>query len=204
VKWLQKFSEEKIKGNMSKQTSVVVIGGSAGSFTPLLKILKLLPENFRNPVIVILHRLKNVDSDIERLISSALNKTHVKEPEDKDEIKPGYIYLAPRNYHLLVEEDKTFSLDYSELVDYSRPSINVTMQSVSNVYGKQVAGIVLCGANSDGAAGLQAIIKNGGTAIVQQPSTCEYAAMPRAAMEMNKEALVLSPEGIADFLRNHL
>lgn len=189
---------------MDKQLSVIAIGGSAGSFTPLLNILKLLPANFPHPVIVVLHRLKNVDSDIERLISFTLNKTQVREPEDKDEIKPGYIYLAPRNYHLLIEEDKTFSLDYSELVDYSRPSINVTMQSIATVYGKRVTGIVLCGANSDGAAGLQSIIKNGGTGIVQQPSTCEYAAMPRAAIEMNKEAMVLSPEGIADFLKNHL
>jgi len=204
MKWQQKFLGEKTNGNMNKQLSVIAIGGSAGSFTPLLKILKLLPESFLHPVIIILHRLKNVDSDIDRLISSALNRTKVREPEDKDEIKPGYIYLAPRNYHLLVEEDKTFSLDYSELVDYSRPSINVTMQSISAVYGKHVTGIVLCGANSDGASGLQSIIQNGGTGIVQQPSTCEYAAMTHAAIEMNKEAMVLSPEGIADFLKNHL
>jgi len=188
---------------MDENLSLIVIGGSAGSYTGLLTILKKLPKNFLHPIVVILHRLKNVDSDIDKLMASALKRTFVKEPEDKEEIKPGYIYLAPRNYHLLVEEDDSFSLDYSEMVDYSRPSINVTMQSFASVYGKRVTGIVLCGANNDGAAGLKSILENGGTAIAQQPSTCEYPAMPLAAVELNKAAKVLTPADIGDFLVNN-
>ncbi|WP_153800432.1 chemotaxis protein CheB [Foetidibacter luteolus] len=176
---------------------IVVMGGSAGSYTPLVSVLKRLSPGFSIPIIIVLHRLRNVESEIDKLLSMALGRDKIKEPEDKENIQPGYIYLAPRNYHLLVEENGCFGLDYSELVDYSRPSINITMQSVASVYQENVTGVLLSGANSDGASGLLSVSRHGGTAIVQSPATCEYATMPQAALNINTKALILSPEKIA-------
>ena len=135
-----------------------------------------------------------------RVLTVSEKGTYVREPDDKEVIQPNSIYLAPQNYHLLVEADRSFSLDYSELVNYSRPSIDVTFESLAGVYGSRVLVVLLSGANDDGARGMEAILSNGGQAIVQDPATADYAAMPQAALERNPTALVLSPDGIIQFL----
>src|SRR5690606_7668198 len=114
------------------------------------------------------------------------------EPEDKQQVRKGNIYLAPQNYHLLVEDDKCFSLDYSEQVNHSRPSIDVTFESIAKVYGPKCVGILLSGANNDGAEGIAAIIKAGGTGIVQNPETTDFPYMPKSAIYKSENARILT------------
>ncbi len=185
---------------MQDVNKIVVIGGSAGSLPILLFLLHNIPAGFTIPVVVVLHRLKNVTSELDKIVDFSKNGLQIREPEDKEPIKPGYVYFAPANYHLLVETDKTFSLDYSEPVQYSRPSIDVSFESISVVYGAGATGILLSGANEDGAAGLKEISERGGTAIVQHPETSEYPTMPRAAIKKNHSVLIYSQQQILHYL----
>jgi two-component system chemotaxis response regulator CheB len=181
-------------------TEVVVLGGSAGSLPLIISVLRVLPPGFDFTVIIVVHRLRNVASAMESILAAGNTELNVREPEDKEPIKKGMVYLAPQNYHLQIEEDKTFSLDYSEAINYSRPSIDVTFDCVAAVYGQKAVGILLSGANDDGAAGLSAIIKKGGTGIVQDPSTTDYATMPNAAIAVNGKVLIREPEDIIRYV----
>jgi two-component system chemotaxis response regulator CheB len=181
-------------------TDIVAIGGSAGSLPVIMEILKVLPEKFDFALVVIVHRLRNVSSDMQKVLASAGN-IDVHEPEDKEVIKKGMVYLAPQNYHLQLEEDKTFSLDYSEPVNFSRPSIDVTFDCVASVYGKSAVAILLSGANEDGTYGISRILKKGGVGIVQDPETAEYAIMPKAAIAKNKKALIREPDDIVNYVK---
>jgi two-component system chemotaxis response regulator CheB len=178
---------------MEKDIEIIVIGGSSGCIPVIMQIIHELPVDFKIPVVIVIHRLKNVDSQLKTMLSPARN---IIEPEDKEPVKAGGIYLAPQNYHLLLEEDKTFSLDYSEPVHFSRPSIDVTFVSASIIYKTKTIGILLSGANNDGAEGIHKIIMNGGMGIVQDPLTAENTAMPVAAININKDVQVLTPEQI--------
>lgn len=181
---------------------VIVIGGSAGSLPVLLYILQNLPANFPFIIIVVLHRLKNSVSELDKIINISKSGLTLREPDDKEPISTGYVYIAPANYHLLAEEDKTFSLDYSEPVLYSRPSIDVALESFAAVYGPHITAILLSGANEDGAAGLGHIIAKGGMAIVQAPNTADYPAMPAAGLRKNPAALIFTPSQILHYLEN--
>ncbi|MBN9296081.1 MAG: chemotaxis protein CheB [Filimonas sp.] len=180
---------------------IIVIGGSAGSLPAILNIVDKLPDNFVTPVVIVLHRLRNVVSDMSRILSASQPNFKIHEPEDKERIKQKHIYIAPQNYHLLIEDDKTISLDYSEAVNYSRPSIDVTFESVAHVFADKTTAILLSGANADGAEGAAVIAKAGGTVIIQDPETSDYPAMPMAALEMVRGALVKTPDEIVDFIR---
>jgi len=184
----------------STRKDMIVVGGSAGSLSSVISIIQSIPLTFPFTLVLVLHRMRNVNSDMARLLSAYHKGVKVKEPEDKEEIKAGIIYLAPQNYHLLIEEEYTFSLDYSEPVLYSRPSIDVTFQSAAAVYGGACAGILLSGANQDGAEGLACIVANGGTIIAQDPDTADYPAMPLAGIEASKKIQVLPPESIVRFI----
>ncbi|MCK8491005.1 chemotaxis protein CheB [Spirosoma sp. RP8] len=159
----------------------VVIGGSAGGLDVLLKVLPSLSTSFSFTVIIVLHRKNSVDSTLESLLASR-TKIPVKEVEDKDQISPGTIYIAPADYHLLIEPDLTFSLDDSEKVNYSRPSLDVTFESAADVFGPDLVGILLSGANADGTQGLVAVKKAGGTTVVQKPETAQTPFMPQQAI----------------------
>jgi two-component system chemotaxis response regulator CheB len=174
---------------------IIVLGGSSGSIPVVTQIISALPADLRIPVVIIIHRMKNVESELQLILSA---KRKIYEPEDKEQVKAGMIYLAPQNYHLLVEDDNTFCLDYSEPVNYSRPSIDVAFMSISGVYKAGTLGILLSGANKDGAEGINRIITSGGRGIVQDPSTAESQEMPGAAIKMNERAEVLSPENIVN------
>lgn len=180
-------------------TEVIAIGGSAGSLPVVMAILKALPRKFNYSVILVIHRLKNVSSEMERILADGSDQ-QIREPEDKEPIKPGVVYLAPQNYHLQIEADRTFSLDYSELVNYSRPSIDVTFECVATVFKENVVGVLLSGANADGAAGLDMIIRKGGVGIVQDPASAEYKLMPQSALQKNKSISSRSPEDIIDYI----
>lgn len=184
-----------------RKCDIVVIGGSSGSIPVLIKILKAIPLAFNATIVIVVHRLKNVHSDLRNILS---DKHIITEPEDKEPVMPGRIYLAPQNYHLLFEQDNTFSMDYSETVNFSRPSIDVTFTSAAEMYGDNTTGILLSGANRDGADGMASIIAHGGKGIVQDPISAEYPSMPSAALETAANIQVLTPSGIINLLLSNI
>lgn len=178
---------------------LLVIGGSAGSLEVLLHILPLLTLPIPFPVIVVVHRKYSEVSTLSTLLSSR-TPIRVKEPEDKEDIVDNTIYLAPADYHLLVEQSQLLSLDYSEKVNYSRPSIDVTFETAAEVYGGGVVGILLSGANSDGVLGLTAIKKQNGYVVVQDPETAQTPYMPEQAIKNVKVDEVMNMNDMADFI----
>ncbi len=173
------------------QYEALVIGASAGGFSALRDFLPNLPAELPLSVIVAQHL--HPSSDLFHL--SYLND-HVpflvKEAEDKESIQPGVVYFSPPNYHLLVERDKTFSLSGDEKVSFSRPSIDVLFESAAVAYGEKLIGIIMTGANADGAAGLNEIKKSGGITLVQDPKSAEVPYMPQSALDRTEVDYVLS------------
>lgn len=159
---------------------LIAIGASWGGLDALTTLVRGLPEDFDVPVVVVQHRGADVESILSDLLQQWTSRT-VLEPEDKDPILPGHIYIAPANYHLLVEEGH-FSLTTEAAVRYSRPSIDVMFGSAAHAYGERVIGVVLTGANEDGSRGLQCIHEYAGYCLVQDPATAEVATMPAAAL----------------------
>ncbi len=183
---------------MSKK--YIVIGGSAGSFQTVLKILETLPRGYPYAVILVLHRLKNVKGGfIEAL--SVKSKLKLSEPKDKEKIELSKVYLAPSNYHLYVEFDNTFVLSTEETVNHSRPSIDITFSSIAFSFKEKVIGILLSGANRDGSAGLKDIKDAGGYTIVQDPKNAQIQTMPQSALDIFQPDKILTDTQIVDFLK---
>lgn len=184
---------------MNKDFKAVVIGGSAGSFSVVTKILSRIRPDFKLPIIICLHRLKHIRSGlVEGLnIKSTLE---VIEPFDKDKLLPGKVYLAPSNYHMFIEFDSTVSLSIEEPLNHSRPAIDHTFSSAGYAYRNKLLAIILTGANKDGAKGMKNIQDKGGYTIIQDPATCEVDTMPKSALREIKPNEVLSPEKIIEFL----
>lgn len=178
----------------------MVIGGSAGSFQGITKILADLPADFPLPIIMCLHRLKHVRNGFIEALSIKSTKP-VVEPYDKEQIKKGKIYLAPANYHMSIELGHTISLTTEWMVNNSRPSIDITLDSAAFVYKNKLIGILLSGANKDGAYGMKRINDRGGLTVVQDPADCMIETMPRAALEATDINYVLNIEGIKNFLK---
>jgi two-component system chemotaxis response regulator CheB len=169
---------------------IVVVGTSWGGLAALRELIAGLPREFVLPVVVVQHRHRESGTLLATLLQdhSALR---VSEAEDKAPITPGAVHVAPADYHLLVEEG-FFSLTMEAPVAFSRPSIDVTFASAADVYGGGVVGVVLTGANADGARGLRRIADRGGLALVQMPATAESPAMPAAALHEVPEARALT------------
>jgi len=185
----------------SRSYQAVVVGASAGAVEALSIVLPALPPAFKLPVIVVVHIPPDKQSVIANLFSAKCQLA-VKEAEDKEPIVGGTIYFAPPDYHVLVEASKTLSLSNDEPVLFSRPSIDVLFESAADVYGPELIGVVLTGANQDGAKGTQAVLEAGGVGLIQVPETAFASAMPDAAIRACPTARVLSLEAIADFLGN--
>lgn len=176
-----------------KQTEVLMIGCSAGGFSLLHDLILQLPENYPVAVIVIIHRSRKYESRIEKILT-AKGLIPVKLAADKQWMKPGNVYFAPADYHLLLEPDRSFTLDFSEPVHFCRPSIDVTFQSVSDVLGSKVIGVLLSGANRDGANGIKYIGDKGGLTVVQDPQEAEVNTMPQSAIALTQVDLILKNE----------
>ncbi len=179
--------------------SMVAIGGSAGSLEVILKIVAALPQRTDTSFIIVIHRKNSNDSILTDLLATKTSLT-VKEVEDKEPVLPGTVYIAPTDYHLLLESDGTFSLDVSERIHHSRPSIDVTFESAAVIYQSSLLGILLSGANADGAAGLKAIAGNGGYTIIQHPASAEVGFMPQQALNIMQPDQVLDGSDIGPFL----
>lgn len=160
---------------------MVIIGGSAGSLEIVMNIIETLRTDAVFALVIVLHRKSSADSS---LVSLLADKTSwpVKEVDDKDEIQPGSIYIAPGDYHLLIEKEKRFSLDVSEKINYSRPSIDASFESAADVFRDELIGVLLSGANADGMEGMRSIKAKGGICIVQDPDTAEVSYMPHEAI----------------------
>jgi two-component system chemotaxis response regulator CheB len=185
----------------NQAVSLLLIGGSAGSLDVLLKVLPELKADLNFAIILILHRKYNNDSSLTTLLNGKTS-LKVKEADDKDTILPGWIYLAPADYHLLVEADHTLSLDDSEKVNYSRPCIDITFQTAAEAYGSTLCALLLSGASSDGAEGLEQIKHYGGVTAVQDPLSAEVSYMPVKAIEKSKPSCILDIAGIITFINS--
>lgn len=180
---------------------LAVIGGSWGGLGALGRLVELLDPEVGIPVVAALHRAPNGPEGALVSYLRARTPLPVAEAEDKDEIEPRHVYLAPADYHLLVEPGR-FALSIDAPVQYSRPSIDVLFQSAAEAYGKAVAAIVLTGANADGCRGMCEIKRRGGLTLVQDPTTAVRREMPEAAIATGLADLVLPVEGIAATLND--
>ena len=184
-----------------KESRILLLGGSAGSFKILFRLVKSLPVNLNKTVIIVIHRKKNFFSEIEKLFGEN-SRMLLREISDKEPIMNNTIYIAPANYHSLVENEGFFSLDVSEAVWYSKPSIDVTFESVADVYKDKVTAILFSGANQDGATGLLKLREEGALTIAQHPEDAEMAEMPRSAIDINAAEYILRTTDIFELLEN--
>lgn len=182
-----------------KGIKLLLIGGSAGSIQAIIDILRDLKQELSIAIILIIHRKSSSSSSLTKIFAKE-STIEVTEAEEKEEILPGKIYIAPANYHLLIEKDHTFSLDTSEKVEYSRPSIDVTFQSAADVYGQSLAALLLSGANSDGSEGIFTIANTGGLTIVQNPESAEVGIMPRSALLKTPVDYILETKELPGFV----
>jgi two-component system chemotaxis response regulator CheB len=187
------------KDSLKTSVALLLIAGSAGSLDVILKMLPHLDGKLSFPVVIVLHRKASYDSSLADLLTTRTS-LRVVEAEEKDQLQRGVIYLAPADYHLLIEKDDSLSLDYSEKIQYSRPCIDVTFETAADVYKDRVAAILLSGANSDGARGLKIIKQAGGITAVQNPATAEVSFMPNQALQTAKVDYILEVEEIAYFI----
>lgn len=178
----------------------IVIGASAGAVEALLTILPDLPRGFSIPIFIVVH----VPPDRRNVLAPLLEarcQIPVKEAEDKETIAGGMVYVAPSDYHMLVEEDFSIALSSDELVNFSRPAIDVLFESAADAYGAGLTGVILSGANQDGAAGLAAVSRSGGFAIVEDPAGAYAPQMPGFALAACPAAKVIPLKQIASHLR---
>ena len=174
----------------TRHVEAVVIGASAGGFEAILAVLEGQPRAYPMPLVAVLHLPENHESRLAELFGYRLD-LQVREARDKESLAPGVLYFAPPGYHLLVEADRSFSLSCEERVNFARPSIDVLFETAADAYGKSLAGILLTGANYDGAAGLAGMKLAGALTIVQDPASAEVPTMPEAAIRRTAPGLIL-------------
>jgi two-component system chemotaxis response regulator CheB len=182
-----------------KQSDILLFGGSAGAFNILFKVVNILRPNLNKAVLIVMHRKRNYQSEIERMFS-VNSKLPLKEVSDKDPIQNNAIYIAPSNYHTLVEKKGCFGLDVSEAMWYSKPSIDVSFESAADVYQDRCTAILLSGANPDGARGMLKLKEAGSLTIAQSPAEAEMPEMPMAAINSNAVDYILSTAEIFELL----
>lgn len=186
--------------NLNNSYKAVVIGGSAGSFQGITKILSQLPKTFPLPIIMCLHRLKHVRNGFVEALSIK-SVFPVTEPYDKEQIKKGGVYLAPSNYHMSIELGNYFAMSTEEMVNNSRPAIDITLGTAAYVFREKLIGILLSGANRDGGLGMKYIKDRGGLTIVQEPTECMIDTMPKAALSLTKIDHVLKVDEIVSLMK---
>ncbi|SNS70158.1 CheB methylesterase [Belliella buryatensis] len=184
-----------------KSFRIILIGSSAGGLQAIMQILPELSKEYPIPIILVQHRAKEPKDLLEEVLQHK-TKLKVKQADEKEKILPGHIYVAPPDYHLLIEQNETFSLSSDEPVQYSRPSIDVLFESAASVYGASLLAIILTGANQDGTQGLKAIKSKNGYTISQNPKEATFQLMPESAIASNTIDKVLNLNEIKQFLIN--
>lgn len=188
-----------MKNRSRRRFAAAAIGVSAGGLNALSRILPLLHRDLALSVLVVQHLRPDSDSYLVHHLAR-LSTIRVKEAEDKETVEPGTVYIAPPDYHLLVESDRSLSLSAEERVNFSRPSIDVTFETAAEAFQDQLIGIVLTGANNDGSRGLARIKYFGGMTVVQSPESAEYDIMPRSAIDAVDVDRIIPLDGIARLL----
>jgi two-component system chemotaxis response regulator CheB len=178
----------------------VVIGASAGGVEALSEILPALPARFRPALLIVLHLPRERPSLLVEIYEKRC-VLPVREADDKEPIEPGTVYFAPPDYHMLVEKSRQIALSTDEPLHFSRPSVDVLFESAADAYGERLLGIILTGANQDGAAGLHAIHRAGGVTVVQQPDSAQVPLMVVSALQRNPADFVLSLPEIGELLK---
>ncbi len=189
------------KNPVKKTCELLIIGGSAGSLDVLLEIFPKIKTPISFTILVVLHRKSSADSSLIQLIS-ARTELKVKEAEDKEEVEKGKVYIAPPDYHLLIEKTKHFSLDYSEKINFSRPSIDVSFESAALVYGAAITCVLLSGANNDGTEGAKTIKDRGGVVIAQNPETAIVPFMPENAISYIPSIQIFDPAQLVEYINS--
>lgn len=188
--------------SQDRQIEFIAIGCSAGGIEALKVLLPELPPEFPIPIGVVQHRTGDSNAMMIRYFKDVC-ALKIIEPDDKEPIEGGAVYFAPANYHMLVGEDKCFHLNIDFPMHYSRPSIDMLFFSAASVFDKNLAGIVMSGANADGAEGLKKICDAGGLAFVQNPATASHDVMPRAAIAASRgKAEILELARIRQFIHS--
>ncbi|KQZ34184.1 chemotaxis protein CheB [Duganella sp. Root1480D1] len=182
-----------------RTTEAVVIGASAGGVNALLQVLPALPRGYRLPIVVVLHVRSGRHNQLVDVFQQRV-QVPVREAGDKDDIIPGTLYFAPAGYHLLLESEHSFSLSCDAPVHFARPAIDITMETAADVFGANMAGILLTGANNDGAEGMAAIGRGGGLTVVQDPQEANVGVMPLEAIRVRPPDLILPLEKIKQLL----
>lgn len=185
---------------LQNRIEAVVIGASAGGVEALSQILPALPASFRPALLIVLHLPRERPSLLVEIYEKRC-ALPVREADDKEPVEPGTVYFAPPDYHMLVEKSRQIALSTDEPVHYSRPSIDVLFESAADVYGDRLLGIILTGANEDGAAGLHAVHRAGGVTVVQQPDSAMVPLMIVSALQRNPADFVLPLPEIAELLK---
>ena len=181
------------------KTRLIVIGGSAGSLQVIMEMIKNLDDSLSFPIVLVVHRKAQSTSILPTLLQQ-FTTMQVVEVEDKTEIENSKIYIVPADYHLLFEDTNKVSLEGSEKMNYSRPSIDVTFKSAAETFGDSVIGILLSGANADGVEGLGYMKKNKGKVWIQNPETAEVDYMPRQAAQQIDYDLLFEPKNLAEYI----
>jgi len=179
----------------------IVIGTSSGGMNALKFLFSALPVDFSIPIIIVQHISPRSDNQWIKLLNNN-SKLYLKEADEKEKIEQGKVYIAPPNYHLMIERNKTFSLSIDERVNYSRPSIDVLFESAAEVYKNKLIGVILTGSNNDGTKGIKRINEYGGLTIAQDPVTAESSYMPASAIAAIQPDYILSLENIIELLIN--
>lgn len=195
---IRSWSDGRVLKEAVRKYQLIVIGCSMGGMHALQTIFSTFPKDFPVPMAVVQHRYRTSNEGLPAFLRRH-TKLNVVDTTDKEWIKPGTVYLAPANYHLLVERGE-LSLSVDEAVAYSRPSIDVLFESAADAYAGDVIGVVLTGANADGARGAARIKSRGGFVVVQDPATAETPAMPQAAIDATRVDRILPLDRIGPFL----
>ncbi len=177
----------------------IVIGTSAGGIEASIQVLGKLPVQLAVPVILVQHLHKDQDASLIQFYNDRI-ALRIETAKEKEQVQPGRVYVAPPDYHLLIERDETFSLSVDEKVNYSRPSIDVLFESAADVYGADLIGVLMTGANHDGALGLQRIKEYGGKTLVEDPATARFSEMPKSALACTEVDYVLPLNELGDVL----
>lgn len=186
--------------SLARRIDAIVIGTSAGGVEALSLLLPALPKGLRAPVFIVVHMPRERPSRLASIFELKC-PLPVREAQDKEPVEPGTVYLAPPDYHLLLDQGPRLALSTDEPVNYSRPAIDVLFESAADLYRERLLGMILTGGNQDGAAGLAAVQRGGGVTVVQEPQSAQVALMPASALQRIVPDHVLPLEGIADLLR---
>lgn len=179
-------------GAIRRGIDAVAIGASAGGVEMLSALLPVLPATCPVSFFVVVHIPRERPSLLAEIFAAKC-RLPVREAEDKEPVQPGTVYFAPSDYHLLIDRGAALALSEDEPVHFSRPSIDVLFESAADIYGERLLGLVLTGANEDGAAGLAAIARAGGRTLVQEPGSAAAAYLPEAALAAGPVDHVLTP-----------